>query len=115
MAETRISVTVRMPGRFDGYFSGSGIGQGQYDKNDPVEALVYYAWDNSALVNVHAGYYKVVLLEGPLRTVKAALDLFMDSAETCVVVNTDNPNDPAEKRAARSFIKCLEITIKEIG
>lgn len=116
MAETRISVTLKMPGKFDSYFSGTGIGQGQYNENNPIEVMVRNAWVNSARRKAGPGYYLIVFLEGEKETVMSALDEFMSYATDCADLNSypDNATDRAELIAARGFIKRLQDAQKEI-
>jgi hypothetical protein len=105
-----------MPGKFDMYFAGTSIGEGQYNKGNPGERLVHDAWENSARRDTGSGgYYMVVHLEGPPRRVESALGILKEYAETCIFINTPpNEVDRAERHAAKCFLTNLETAIKEI-
>ncbi|MEW9530560.1 hypothetical protein [Microbispora sp. NPDC049125] len=50
-------VTLRMPGKFDEFFSGTSVGQGQLEDGDAGVALAATAYREATRVRVGSGYY----------------------------------------------------------
>lgn len=116
MAEEIIHVIIRMPGKFDAFFSGTGIAEGQYNESNPIEVLVRQAYVNSARRGSGKnGYYLVLFLEGDTCMVRSALDDLMSYATTCKEIKRYSSNEHGEYLAALSFIKHLQAAHKEIA
>lgn len=95
--------TVIIPGKFDGYFSGSSLaqGEGKYS-NDPVKQtaadVLYEAYQSRTKIRSGKGYRLRLA-----RLTVAAVAVLADYASTCIVVNGDEP-DHAEIAAARKVL-----------
>lgn len=96
-------VTVVLPGKFDGFFSGTSVaqGEGNYSRDPVLQAgadLLYERYRDRFVVRAGRGYR--VRLD---RLTLDAVTVLRDYADTCVFVNEDEP-DHAEVAAARKVL-----------
>uniref|UniRef100_UPI003F49281C hypothetical protein n=1 Tax=Nonomuraea sp. CA-251285 TaxID=3240002 RepID=UPI003F49281C len=101
-------IEIRMPGRFDGYFSGTGVGQGQVEEGNKAERLAYEAYVKAEQRRSGSGYHLVITIDVPREDVAAVLDVFLDHASACAHLNAhDEEGSASEARAARTFVERL--------
>jgi hypothetical protein len=95
---TLTSVTLVLPGAFDDWFEGTGIGQGQTE-GDPEAEATRVAWE--------AGAYRRYGRNGHTRTITTdsltVLDIFHDYAGYCADANDHGDTDPREVRALHTL------------
>lgn len=109
-------IEVKMPGRFDAYFSGTGIGQGQLEEDEPGERAAYAAYQNSESRRAGKGYYLVIAIDDAYPPVAiAALDVFLDHAVSCASLVAHERDEPAEGAAALTFVKRLLPAYEQLG
>jgi hypothetical protein len=94
-------VTIDMPGKFSGFFSGSSVGQGQIeDSGYPGAAALWEAYRHAR--RIHRGHGHTVRLTFPRADAADALACLDAYAESCLVANSDYP-DHAEVASARTM------------
>lgn len=95
------SITINLPGKFNDFFSGSSVGQGQTSLKDtgyPGAPGLYAAYQNAERRKVGKGYsYRLTI---PVNEdTDAILDCLWHYADTCYSVNLDEPDTRDEARA----------------
>lgn len=106
-------ITLQIPGAFDGYFSGSSIGQGIPEQWDPTSAGARVLSDAYVTArSVRRGRAVSIHLRG--LTVDACRVL-RQIAEDCLEVNRFGDKDPTEMRAARIVLERAEEAIAMTG
>jgi hypothetical protein len=83
-------LTIDLPGKFDVYFSGSGVAQGQTE-NDPTLEKLHAAY--KAAVVIRRGKGRAIRLTLPDEGATDILVALIDYADTCYVVNSDLASD----------------------
>jgi len=97
---------VDMPGAFDGYFSGTGVAQGEgYSMNADLERggrELEAAYKSSRRIKRGKGYS----LRLALPSVEAA-QVLAEYAETCITVNLGGGDDHSEIRASHAVLEWI--------
>lgn len=93
-----ITYTVRVPGKFATWFSGTGVAQGENMGHDRADHELHDAW--SRAFTVPAGSSATTVVTG---LTKRAITSLIDYAGFCLDSNCDEP-DRSEMRAARQVI-----------
>jgi hypothetical protein len=122
MSEPRhVEVRVDMPGAFDSFFSGSGVAQGErYSEEGSLLTiggrLLTEAYQAAGRVKRGRGYIVPLRLSGAAEVVRAALEVLIDYAETCVVIAGDTVEDrsadPQDRADARTEAAAARRTIE---
>lgn len=99
--------TVTIPGKFDGFFSGSSVAQGEggYSRNPELQAgadCLHTAYRD----RIYKGAGKGYSLQLRCLTYDA-VRVLADYASTCIAVNDEEP-DYAERSAARKVLMACE-------
>lgn len=96
MATTKDKViTIDLPGKFDSFFSGSSVGQGQTDmkvSGYPGAPGLYKAYTEARHIKRGKGYSLRLTIPVDEHT-RDVLDCLWDYADTCAVVNQDAAYD----------------------
>lgn len=99
MTDTAIkTVRIELPGKFDSWFSGSGIGQGQVD--DEIERKLYEAYKASRRINRGKGYLLRVELPVDEYT-HEILETLARYGGYCADANYDEAHDTSSDRKDR--------------
>lgn len=113
MAES--TLTLRMPGSFDGWFDGTGIAQGQYDKEAATEVLVHDTYKAATAKSYGRNYVLQIVVAGSRETLREVLKYHMEMAEACIMANESGDRIPGQLAAARTWLERLRKAAKEFS
>jgi hypothetical protein len=88
-------ITIDLPGKFDNFFSGSSVGQGQFDGSYPGGECLYKAYMESKRITRGKGYSLRLTIPVDEHT-RDVLDCLRDYGETCISANKDSTGSDNE-------------------
>jgi hypothetical protein len=102
-----MSMTIKMPGKFRDWMSGTGIAQGQVD-DDQASRHLADAWQRVTWTRAGRGVSGVIVLDD-----RAAVAVLAEYADAGVAQNADGTGCPAEARASAQVLKRCQVALEE--
>lgn len=99
-------LTVDVPGAFDSFFSGTGVGQGQLIEDDLSLVALHTAYRTSRRIGRSARGYRLRFSFTDNSLGRQAIEALIEYADACVVANADTVADrladPSDRASART-------------